>query len=187
MSHSITQEVQAPLPSMSRRIVRPSLIAIFFGMLPWLILLSLYTLLVSFVGSSDWSGNAFFHSFLLPSVQVGRVLFILEYVRRYFDSIYVIDQEGMVSRHGRVSLNMSCASVRYRDIREIRVDQSIMGRGLNFGTVLIGTASTGAYEVSMTRIPNPHSMVQHIWVDRLKRGAATDAEIEISGAELSDE
>jgi len=58
--------------------------------------------------------------------------------------------------------------VRYADIREMRVEQNILGRFLCYGTVLIATASSNKYEIQMKIVSNPHGIIR--WISEEKLG-----------------
>ncbi|MCB9030776.1 MAG: PH domain-containing protein [Deltaproteobacteria bacterium] len=91
------------------------------------------------------------------------VFFIFaEMTRRYFDVTYIFTQNGAIQVEGRLSLHLHKVSLKYSDIREVRLNQSLIGRILGFGTIELGTASTNGYEISMRDISAPKQLIEFI-------------------------
>jgi len=153
----------------SRQCVRPSLVAIAIGMFPWIALFGVLSFSSLMIAQNFGSlGESFSQQVIWPVIHVGRILLLLEFVRRYFDPIYVFAAKGMSARHGRLSLKLQAVTVRYADIREMRVEQNILGRFLCYGTVLIATASSNKYEIQMKIVSNPHGIIR--WISEEKLG-----------------
>lgn len=90
------------------------------------------------------------------------ILWLLEMVRRYFNSIYYFYPTEIYPVRGRISLSMHRTHVKYIDIRETRVTQSLLGRILNYGTVTAGTAATAKEELVCYRIDQPQVVSEYI-------------------------
>ncbi|MCB0339394.1 MAG: PH domain-containing protein, partial [Bdellovibrionales bacterium] len=58
-----------------------------------------------------------------------------------YDAVFMIDKRGIEMKTGILSLNQRIVRVRYEDIRSIELDQTLMERALNVGTVGIGSAA----------------------------------------------
>ncbi len=150
-------------------VVRPSLIAIAIQLLPLtLTLIGAYLIL-------GW-----LESYLLADYAAGlqhiqyiwycflRVVIVLEIVRRYYNSILIFSEHDMLYLSGRCSLQLHTSRIKYSDIREVRVEQSLLGRFLHFGDLLIGTASTSGYEGKFKYLPGPKRLAQWIQTNKLE-------------------
>lgn len=95
----------------------------------------------------------------------------LEMIRLYFNNLYVFGRNRVVQFRGRVSLRLSRVSIAYKDIRDIGIRQSPVGRILHYGTLTFGTSSRDGYEIEMADIPFPRSVMAHVQehMDRLAR------------------
>ncbi len=79
-----------------------------------------------------------------------------------YDLSYSLDDEGVTSVKGVLSLFKHKSSVRYEDIRSLEVTQTIMGRILGFGTVEIGTAASAGIEIIMEGVAAPLDLLKQI-------------------------
>ncbi len=91
---------------------------------------------------------------LLPAA-----VFVLTAIRIY-NCRYTIDDDGVESREGILSFRQSITRFRHFDIRSMEVDQTILERILDVGTVEIGTAATGEFEASLDGIGSPKKVQQ---------------------------
>ena len=105
---------------------------------------------------------------LLPSVQNLQLLYkllclgyLLELMRCYFNSIYILGRHHMLEIAGFLSFRYQKRTVAYGDIRETSIRQSILARVLNFGTLEFGTAASDDFEVTFTDIDDPCSLAQY--------------------------
>lgn len=79
---------------------------------------------------------------------------------RMLGSAYTIYTDVVTSRVGIIARNIS--QVRIADIRGMTISQSIIGRMLNYGNVIIGTAATGEAEIIMRGVSSPASIIAEI-------------------------
>lgn len=86
---------------------------------------------------------------------VARLVIILELVRLYLNSLYLFEIPRVSGHRGLLSFNYRVSTVKYEDVREIKVEQSILGRILNYGTVLVGTAARSGYELEIRNVARP--------------------------------
>ena len=108
-------------------------------------------------------------------------------VLRIYNSRYIIDEDGVESREGILSFRQSITRFRHLDIRSIEVDQTLLERLLDVGTVEIGTAATGDIEVTFDGIGAPkmiQQLLQGIREARLKIDDASDREDQIQSENL---
>ncbi len=78
----------------------------------------------------------------LLSIYYTSLFFIaLETLRRYFNHKYVFQKEKMIIFHGIVSPNLEKSNCEYRDIIEVKAEQGILGRLLDYGDIFISMAS----------------------------------------------
>lgn len=151
-------------------ILRPSLVALTFQLIPYLlVILALYYILG--VLDSKFPESIFDPIFAVyrSIFHIARVLLLLELIRRYYNDLYVFGASRVAHRMGRISTNYRIASVKYRDIREIEVSQSILGRMLRFGDIQISTASTDTAEIELKNVALPRKITQWIYNIRAQR------------------
>jgi len=82
----------------------------------------------------------------------------LELVRRYNDDLYVLGVEVITHYEGRLSLNYKVPAIKYAHIRAIAVDQSILARIFDYGTIALGTAAQEGSELSMYSVRAPREL-----------------------------
>jgi len=154
----------------SRQCIRPSLIATAVGMLSWFATFGIVSV-VAVVASRHLGapGEYVSANVLWPLIYFGRFVLVAEFLRRYFDPIYIFAAKGMAAKQGRLSMKLRSVTVRYADIREMRVEQNILGRLLCYGDVRVGTASTNNYEIDMQNVSNPHGIIQWISEEKLSK------------------
>lgn len=86
------------------------------------------------------------------------VAILLEILRQLLNDLYVFDISEFRSYKGRIALNYNVPAVKYSDIKAIVIRQDIMGRLLNYGDVLIGTAAHSGFETSLDGVYAPESL-----------------------------
>ena len=89
-----------------------------------------------------------------------RVILVLEIARRYFNTLFIFDADGVTGHSGLLGLNLASASVDYRDIREVQLRQDLLGRLLDYGEIRISTAAKSDYEVVLPGMNCPHQVVE---------------------------
>lgn len=91
------------------------------------------------------------------------ILYLLvSYLFAYFNDIYVLREFRVMHFNGLVSLRLKRTSIAYVDIREINVQQNLLERILNVGSLNFGTASTANYELLMSQIARPHTLIKEL-------------------------
>ena len=162
MNESPSLEQQINVENTETKILRPSIIALFVVFLKVVIPVFFARCLVVYFSSPRISGKA--EAWYL----IFCLLWLLEMVRRYFNSIYYFTPTEIYHIRGRISFNLHRMHVKYADIRETRVVQSLLGRIFNYGTVTAGTAATAREELVCYRIDKPH-LVSEFIQDMIKR------------------
>jgi len=136
--------------------LRRSLRSITLEMLVVIVPLSVIYTLVSLASKSSPAAElepiTYAALVLLNLVRIGVVL---EFIRRYLNDLYIIDNRRIRQAHGYLSLNFKVSHVKHHDIREVTIEQSVIGRMFDFGDVKIGTASTNEYEIELKGIRSP--------------------------------
>lgn len=90
-------------------------------------------------------------------------------VWRIYNVRYVIDSKGIECREGILSLNLRSTRIAYEDVRSIETEQTLFGRFLDFGDILIGTAATGGIEIWFEGIGSPKEVQEIIQTERERR------------------
>ena len=90
------------------------------------------------------------------------IICALEVVRRYFNNRYIVYSDKIVAIQGMISFHLSRNTIDYLDIREIKTNQTIIGRMVNYGDLLISTASTSGIEITLNTIDDVDSLNQEI-------------------------
>jgi len=83
------------------------------------------------------------------------IFILLEAVRELNDDLYSLGLHKITHYRGRISFSYSVPSVKYAHIRSITVNQSIWGRILGFGDILIQTAAQDKNEISISGVRDP--------------------------------
>lgn len=107
---------------------------------------------------------------LTVAYRVVCLLWFTELVRRYFNDLFVFGRTRLLHFSGRVSFRLQQIAICYDDIREIQVEQPLVGRLLDYGTLQFSTASRGCgKEIWFRDITGPQDLsrlVQQILVTR---------------------
>lgn len=157
-----------PYPSANRVLqIRKAPIALLLEMVPFVSVLSvIYLICIFIVGILDTeylnsiSGNGYLCFNIL------RLILLLELVRRYFNDVYKLDLNKMIQHSGMISLNYRISSIKYQDIREVKIEQTLSGRLLGYGDICIGTASSSQYEVILKSVFRPKILAE--WVNQAR-------------------
>ncbi len=104
------------------------------------------------------------------------LLVLLEILRRHFNQKVILKSNVIELHQGRLAFSYSVPVLDYVDIREIRIDQNIFERLLDFGEVSVSTAGSDIREMCIVGVPSPHKF--KLVVERLRtlREHASDAE-----------
>ena len=95
-----------------------------------------------------------------------------------YDVRYTLDNRGIESKIGILSLSQTITRVRYEDIRSVDSRQTLSERLLGIGTLELGTAASAGLEIIFTGIDNPGELQKQIQDERdaRLRKAATSRE-----------
>ena len=99
----------------------------------------------------------------LPACTLGQALWKIYNVR------YLIDSAGIECRTGILSFQQTLVRIRYIDIRSAEIFQTLTGRFLSVGTVLISTAAKETVEIVFSGIAVPQEVQEVILAERDKR------------------
>ena len=80
----------------------------------------------------------------------------------HFTYLYIIENERLIERTG--ILSHTTTEIQVQDIRLIKLDQSLLGRILNYGTLHIATSGTSGIELQFINISDPENVRQIIRV-----------------------
>ena len=150
--------------------LRPSYIAIALKMIPAMLLLTFgYVVLGECAKGLHGEAHAFTIALQTGLFRIGRVFILVELLRRRFNFQYRLKKHGIIVRNGLLSTKLGIARIKYRDIREIRVEQDVVGRIFNYGNLLIGTASTGDHEIEFRQVSNPRQIAHWIQTERVEK------------------
>jgi len=89
-------------------------------------------------------------------------LFLLELLRRQYDDLYIFSESRIQHKAGRLSLNYRVPSIKFVDIRSIRVVQSVWGRILGYGNIELGTSAQADSELLLIGIVAPRELADLI-------------------------
>ncbi|MCB0338393.1 MAG: PH domain-containing protein [Bdellovibrionales bacterium] len=143
-------------------VVRPSLVNLLISALPTLTILTVALVLgEELIISKKWQ------PYIRSMTHLAQILILIGLIRRYFDDLYVLHRRGMIRFKGRVSLQYGVTHIRYANIRELAIEQNLLGRMLDYGTIKVGTAATDHYELVLTQVPSPHFL--HALINERRR------------------
>jgi uncharacterized membrane protein YdbT with pleckstrin-like domain len=77
---------------------------------------------------------------------------------KIYDVRYTIDDHGVETRIGILSLHQRITRVRYEDIRSIEIKHSLIERILDIGNVEISTAATSGVEIVLSGVAAPEEI-----------------------------
>lgn len=120
------------------------------SLLPGIILFIFFTIVVFFLNIMTEGNLRIFG--LIPFI------ILLETVRRYYDDLYIIGDDTISRKQGRLSLNYSISTIKYIDIRGVMISQSFWGRVLGYGDVMIGTAAQDEAELVLQNVDAPEEL-----------------------------
>lgn len=85
-------------------------------------------------------------------------IILLEIFRKHKNELYVLEPLRIVQVSGRLSLNYNVPVANYSDIRGISVEQDLIGRIFDYGTLYIGTAAESSTELALTGVRRPREL-----------------------------
>lgn len=113
------------------------------------------------------AGKTFWLS--LPLFWLAPFFALMELAVRIYNVRFKVDGRGIEAQSGILSFSTSITRVRYEDIRSIETDQSLIGRFLDVGDVLIGTAATSGIEIAFHGVEAPREIQEMIQRERDRR------------------
>lgn len=150
-------------------ICRPALLKIVADLLRYLAPLFLLRTAIFIIFSPLLNAIPFLFNLFTWSYRLICLILIAESARRYFNQVLILGHTRVLLLQGLLSWKSLRVSVRYNDIREIHVTQSLIGRALAYGDLYIGSAAKNDYEIEVFSLPFPHRLGQLI--DDLRRCA----------------
>ncbi len=107
------------------------------------------------------------------------VSIFLEVIRRYYNDLYIFETTRITHQQGRLSLRYSVPVIKYVHIRAIAINQSLLGRLLNYGNVSFGTAAEEGNELIVLGTRDPKALAKavdylRLDIDRLTNKEAAD-------------
>lgn len=99
----------------------------------------------------------------IGKLSAGVAIFIcLVILVNIFNFRYTLGEEVLQCTEGILALNMTTQKIKYRDIKLVETKQSIVGRILGFGDVLVGSAATSQIEVTLKNVADPDLVKEFI-------------------------
>ena len=144
---------------MEIKTVRPSLKALLLFFIFSSCPLTIFYIILNLLGSLS---NPKIGSLVNSLYYLLIIICFLEVIRRYFNDRYVIYSDKIISIQGLISFHLTRNTIDYLDIREIKTNQTILGRMVGYGDLLISTASTSGIEITLRYIDNVNDLNQEI-------------------------
>ena len=144
---------------MKIKTVRPSLKALLLFFIFSSCPLTIFYIILNLLGSLS---NPKIRSLVNSLYYLLIIICFLEVIRRYFNDRYVIYSDKIISIQGLISFHLTRNTIDYLDIREIKTNQTILGRMVGYGDLLISTASTSGIEITLRYIDNVNDLNQEI-------------------------
>ncbi|MCB0321074.1 MAG: PH domain-containing protein [Bdellovibrionales bacterium] len=99
----------------------------------------------------------------LPAITIGSAIY------RTYNVRYVLQPKGIECEIGILALQRRVVRLWFEDIRTVQVDQTLLERFLDIGSVHIGTAATSGIEITLSGVAAPHEVQEMIQRERDKR------------------
>ena len=144
---------------MKIKTVRPSLKALLLFFIFSSCPLTIFYIILNLLGSLS---NPKIGSLVNSLYYLLIIICFLEVIRRYFNDRYVIYSDKIISIQGLISFHLTRNTIDYLDIREIKTNQTILGRMVGYGDLLISTASTSGIEITLRYIDDVNDLNQEI-------------------------
>ena len=78
----------------------------------------------------------------------------------WLGSTLTLAPDRVVIPKGMIGPNV--VDVTYDRIQNVKINQSALGRILNYGTLMVATAGTSGYEITFTRLGSPFQVMNEI-------------------------
>jgi len=145
----------------------PAIVGLLVDLLILLVPLSVLHALALLLGVSVLPEGLQQPTIFVAAYRIACAVLVLEMIRRYFDQVLILGRRRIIYFKGILSLHCTKVSVRYSDIRELHVTQSILGRILHYGDISIGTAAKGEYEIIAFGLASPERLA--LIIDDLRK------------------
>lgn len=134
----------------------------------WKLHILLWSLVAVIIGANFFALNSDYEvpEWWLRVLPCAPLLVFLEIIRRYYNQKVYLKSNVIEFHKGRLGLNYAVPVLDYDDIREIRIDQTVVQRILGFGEVSISTAGSDIREMQIEGVPQPHQF--KLLVERLR-------------------
>lgn len=101
----------------------------------------------------------------------------LEIVRQYYNDLYVLGMHQITNYHGRISFSYNVPVVKYVHLRSISVKQSILGRIIGYGDILMETAAHEGSELRIHGVADPVHLATLLEELRNRSRRTTDTDL----------
>lgn len=146
-------------PSIERQrkveIIRGSIILLAFRLATTILIFEFiylvihYILTIPFQLASPWDQQASLLLFIIQIIKIVlEISFILYLVLEWSTSFYYIDGHHLVKHHGIIKFDEDTYD--FKTVRSISIHESIIGRILNYGNIMLKTSASGGYQVLVT-------------------------------------
>ncbi len=105
----------------------------------------------------------------LPLFSLVPLMSLMMLIVPIYDATLTVDSRGIEMRRGILGLRQHIMRVRFEDIRGVEVDQTLLERILNVGTLGIGTAAQSDVEIYIDGIPAPLELKEMIQSEKDQR------------------
>jgi|GEM_PF-6123335 len=109
-----------------------------------------------FVLSFDWLGR----SIDMPLLAFAPIFVLIKPYLSFLGGHRWMTPTGLYANMGVYQWERRDIDIPFEHIAGVSIEQNIIERILNFGTILIGTSATGDVEVSLHGVPNPKHYAQ---------------------------
>lgn len=86
------------------------------------------------------------------------IFFLLLTMYRYVNDRWILDAQKVEHQHGRISVRFITTIVMHMDLRGIAVNQSLLGRIFDFGSLELETSAQEGAELVMDDVPHPEQL-----------------------------
>lgn len=157
------EQLEQQYDSTSQKIyIRGSIILLFFRILLLIILFDFFYLLatvllnLTFEIPLDWHHHISLGLLIALLIQVllkASIMFYL--VLNWMSNTYILDSKHVTKKHGIFGNDEEI--YRFDTVRSILINQSLMGKFFNYGSILLKTSASGGFQgdVEITEIDNP--------------------------------
>ena len=105
----------------------------------------------------------------LPTFALIPLALLVDVMVKLYDVQYTVSEKGIEARIGILSFHQRITQLRFEDIRECSIEQSLLERMLDVGDIEVATAATGLTEIVLEGIGAPTEVHELIQKERDRR------------------